>query len=43
LADFAVTFGATSYLADGVRVTLDMNHSSAWEEIDAVLLTGIVV
>jgi hypothetical protein len=42
LADFQVSFAATSYLADGVRITLDMNHSSAWEEIDAVLLTGVV-
>ena len=42
LADFDVTFGPTSYLADGVRITLDINHSAAWEEIDAVMLTGVV-
>ena len=40
-ADFDVTFGPTSYLADGVRITLDMNHSPAWEEIDAVQLRGV--
>ena len=40
VADLAVTVSATSYLVDGVRITLDMNHSSAWEEIDAVALEG---
>ena len=41
LADFDVAFGPTSYLADAVRITLDMDHSTAWEEIDAVRLTGV--
>ena len=40
VADLAVALSPTSYLADGVRVTLDMNHSSAWEELDAVGLYG---
>ena len=40
VADLAVTLSPTSYLVDGVRITLDMNHSSAWEEIDAVALEG---
>lgn len=34
--DFEVNFQPTSYLADGVRITIDTNHSPAWEEIDAV-------
>ena len=42
VADLAVVLSPTSYLVDGVRVTLDMNHSSAWEELDAVALEGVV-
>ena len=42
VADLAVVLSPTSYLVDGVRVTLDMNHSSAREELDAVALEGVV-
>ena len=42
VADLAVVLSPTSYLVDGMRVTLDMNHSSAWEELDAVALEGVV-
>ena len=42
VSDLEVACGPTSYLADGVRITLDMNHSSAWEELDAVALEGVV-
>ena len=40
VSDLEVALSPTSYLADGVRITLDMNHSPAWEEIDAVGLYG---
>ena len=41
VSDLEVALSPTSYLVDGVRITLDMNHSSAWEEIDAVALEGV--
>ena len=39
-ADFAAAFVQRTYLADAVRVTIDTSHSSTWEEIDAVGLSG---
>jgi hypothetical protein len=39
--DFMVTFAPTPYLVKGVKIYTDTNHNlSAWEEIDAVKLTG---
>ena len=38
--DFVVNFGQTSYLVDGVKITIDTTISSGWDEIDAVRLTG---
>ncbi|MFN9411852.1 MAG: beta strand repeat-containing protein, partial [Pirellula sp.] len=34
--DFTRTFSATSYLAVGMRVTVNTNNSSDWEELDAI-------
>ncbi len=34
------TFPQTSYPVDGVRIWVNTNHSSSWEEIDAVKLIG---
>ncbi len=40
--DFAIPpFGPTSYLVDQVRITIDTNHTTSWEEIDAVGLLGV--
>ncbi len=41
-ADFLVTFARRNYLVDAVRITVDTNHSSSWEEIDAIALHGLV-
>ena len=45
LAQFSVPFDRRSYLVDGVRVTIDIDHATdpatGWEEIDAVELRGI--
>ena len=42
-ADYAVTFPATSYKVDAVRVTIDTNRNvGSWEEIDAIKLDGTV-
>jgi hypothetical protein len=39
--DFQVSWGQTSYLADGIKIYVNTNHDlSAWEEIDSVLLKG---
>ena len=38
--NFAVSFPQTSYLVNGVRVTIDTSHSSTWEEVDAIQLSG---
>jgi hypothetical protein len=39
--DALFSFGQTAYLVDGVKIYVDTNHDlSAWEEIDAVQLTG---
>src|SRR5207248_2349068 len=40
--NFVVTFSATAYQVDGVRITLDTGNSKddAFEEIDAVKLLG---
>jgi hypothetical protein len=41
VAQFRVTFPQTSYLVDGLRVTIDTDHDQAvWEEIDAIILEG---
>ncbi|MCO8121989.1 S8 family serine peptidase [Stieleria sp. TO1_6] len=38
--DFSVSWNATSYLVDALRITVDTNHSLSYEEIDAVQLRG---
>ena len=41
VADLVVSFAQTAYLVDGVRITVNTNHSlGTWEEIDAVQLLG---
>ncbi len=37
-----VDFEATDFLVDAVRVTVDQSQTSAWNEIDAVELAGLV-
>jgi hypothetical protein len=42
--DFTINFTQTPYLITGVRIYTDTNHDlNAWEEIDAVRLTGCSV
>jgi len=38
--DFVTSFAQTSYLVDGVKITIDTTISGGWDEIDAVKLTG---
>ena len=38
---FEVDFPQTTFLVDGVRLTVNTNHSQQWEEIDAVELRGV--
>lgn len=38
--DLKVSFAQRSYLVDAVRVTTNTSHSTTWEEIDAIQLTG---
>ncbi|WP_353931255.1 DUF4347 domain-containing protein [Okeanomitos corallinicola TIOX110] len=38
--NFTVNVAQTDSLVYGVRITVDTNHSSSWEEIDAVQLHG---
>lgn len=38
--DFLVIFARTAFLVKGVRITVDMNHTTTWEEVDAVQLHG---
>ncbi|HEY3268610.1 MAG TPA: hypothetical protein VGM37_16955 [Armatimonadota bacterium] len=40
ILSFHPTWAATSYLAQGLRIRVDTNHSAGWEEIDAVKMTG---
>ncbi|MEO1616200.1 MAG: Ig-like domain-containing protein, partial [Planctomycetota bacterium] len=40
--DYLVTWPQTDYAVDAVRVSIDTNHSSSFEEIDAVTLIGVV-
>ncbi len=39
--DFAVNWIETSYLVSGLKVYVDTNHSSSWEEIDSIQLSGV--
>ena len=38
--NFKVDFSKTSFLVQGLRVTIDTDHSTVWEEIDAIQLEG---
>lgn len=39
--DFALSWAATSYLVNGLKIYTDTNHDlGAWEEIDAIQLAG---
>jgi len=38
--DFLATWSPTSYLVKGVKIYVDTNHDTNWEEIDAVQLHG---
>ncbi len=41
--DFAIDFAQTSYLVRGVKVYVNTNASSTWEETDAIQLRGSAV
>ena len=41
VVDFLVNFAQTTFLVDAIRVTIDTDHSSVWEEVDSVLLHGV--
>lgn len=43
ISDFAVNWTQTTYLVDGLKITIDTDHHSSWEEIDAVQLRGTAV
>jgi spore coat protein CotH len=38
--DFRPTWPQTTYLVHGLKVTVDTNHGTSWEEIDAIGLVG---
>jgi hypothetical protein len=38
--DFAVTWTKTAYLVKGVRIYVNTDHTTGWEEVDAVRLYG---
>jgi hypothetical protein len=41
--DFSVSWNTTSFLVAGLKVYVDTNHTSTWEEIDAIRLAGDTV
>lgn len=43
VVDFKPTWTKTSYLVQALRVVINTNHSSSWEEIDAIGMTGDAV
>ncbi len=40
ISEFRILFPQTDYLVSGVKIYVDTNLDSGWEEIDAVRLTG---
>src|SRR5262249_47310903 len=38
--DYTVTWAQTAYLVKGVKIYIDTDHTTGWEEIDAVRLYG---
>ncbi|NNM27584.1 MAG: hypothetical protein HKO59_16670 [Phycisphaerales bacterium] len=40
-SDFKITWAETEYLVDGVRIYIDTDATSTWEEIDAIRLLGV--
>jgi hypothetical protein len=38
--DFSISWDATSFLVNGLKVYVNTSHSGDWEEIDAIRLTG---
>jgi hypothetical protein len=41
LATFVVPFTARTYLVDAVRLTIDTNRNSGWEDVDAIELRSV--